>query len=86
MYHAHHVHVGYEAQMGQWSDNAAAGTVAPSPFSPDMGALLQNLPAPTAQHSFGFAGGTGTVHAPPSVCEFHKTVHKCLRAGVSRVF
>ncbi|CAL8464050.1 g3585 [Coccomyxa elongata] len=54
-------------EMGQWSDNAVAGTVAPSPFSPDMGALLQNLPAPTAQHSFGFAGGAGVTPETPTL-------------------
>ncbi len=46
------------AQVGQWQQSAAADGAAPSPFSPDMGMLLETLPTP-APGSFGFAGDTG---------------------------
>ncbi|BDA49172.1 probable disheveled-associated activator of morphogenesis 1 at N-terminal half [Coccomyxa sp. Obi] len=54
-------------EVGQWSGNAMADRAAPSPFSPDMGTLLQNLPMPTAQHSFGFAGGAGATPETPTL-------------------
>ena len=45
-------------QVGHFERSAAADGAAPSPFSPDMGLLLQPLPTP-APPSFGFAGERG---------------------------
>ena len=57
-------------QVGHFESNAAADGAAPSPFSPDMGLLLQPLPTP-APPSFGFAGERGAAPDCRSLtCEF----------------